>query len=515
MRRAAAGCRSRVTGHRRPFTAAALPMFAQRARLQLSRHALHVLLALGVAAALRVGTFCVYRPWRAETQRTVVLTTDAIWQHTLAKNLLHGNGFSIYDDPPYAPHLIVPPLCPVVLAALYGVFGVNPAIGVAYNMLLSIAAVALFYAFLRYFTRNRLAALIGCWLFAVSPTFVGYSNSLLMEQAYTIFMIAAFIAMVWFLRRPRAARAATVGLALGLLNLAKFSALYAPILLALPLLVLLKDVHWRRRVWLCAVMGLVFYACVLPWQLRNYTRSGFFVYTTNKHLIPLLFYMRDFRAAKGEGTPEQIVDEYVVRVRERTGTPFYPNTNTYALWQMERAYTKADYLALSALFSEELKKDPFGYAVFHFSHLPRFFLSVPAHEWGRQLGFAEQRLDAVNRLIGAHDLPGLRASFRAEPLLTGFVIGVTGLGMVFLVFVYIGMFAGIRLCWRRGTEARVITAFWLLWTLFIIMATGSLAHSRYLLPCLPALLALAAIGWASKCDRALLPVGAPPPRCAP
>ncbi|NLF39608.1 glycosyltransferase family 39 protein [bacterium] len=461
-----------------------------------------VALAFVAGAALRTGTFAAYQPWRPEVTRNVVLTTDAVWQDRLARNLLEGNGFSICDAPPYAPHLVVPPLCPSALAGLYALFGERPFVGVAWNVLLSIACMVLFPLAVLHLTRDRRAVVAAAWLMALSPTFVAHGNSLLMEQAYGMFLIISYLVASWFLREQSPGAAVMLGATFGILNLVKFSALFIVPMFALPYLILGRTTALRRRCMLSAIILGVFYIAVLPWQLRNYSVSGCFAYTSNKWINPLFMHMREYQQHVQGTNSDAVTASYIARIRERTGTPFYPDTNSHPIWQMDRHYTLNDYLAMRAVFKEELAADRMGYFLFHFSRLPQFFLSVPAHEWGRQLGFPEQDLDAVNRRIAAGDVAGLRAMLGRQPAVTWFVIGVTAAGMAYLVIVYMlaafGAWHGMA---KGGEVLRVMTGFWLVWIAFIIVAVGPLAHSRYRMPADPAFMALAAVGFAVLVNR--------------
>jgi hypothetical protein len=468
-----------------------------------------IVCAVVLGVSLHIGTFLIYRPWREATMRTVTLTTDAIWYHTLASNLARGNGYSAYPAAPFAPHCIVSPLFPATVAGLYRLSVVHPAVGVAYNVLLAIVNCILFYFVVRAWCGDRQMATVGLYLIVLCPTFIAFSNSLVIEQTFVFWLLLASWAMLRFLRAPSCGAATLVGLLLGMVNLAKFSALFTPVLFGLAFLVFAGGGAWRRRVVYCVYIGAVFYCCVLPWQLRNYVRTGNFVYTINSQVYPLFFNMAEFRAVALQTNREDVVRQYAAVIARRTGAAFQPVTNTPVYWQIERGWAPAEYHAAARLFKEELSRSYLPYALFHFSRLHIFLLSVPAHEWGRQLGFSERELDRANRYLMAGDLPGLWAMAQTQPGLVLFFSVVTVLGTVYLVVLYCGALIGLFAAYRAGGVMRVMTVFWVLFAVFIVVAVGPLPSSRYRNPSEPGLMALASVGlvtlWRLRSRRGMAP----------
>jgi hypothetical protein len=189
----------------------------------------------------------------------------------IAAHIAQEEGFSSpYEGTPVLPSAQQPPLYPLLLAAIFKLFGVysqnSAGVVVGINALLgAIIAVLILLVGCRHFSAG--AGLLAGWIWALWPTIAATD---LLQGTYTL---SALVVMGWLLALPwalksSAMKALLLGLGLGL------SALLNPTLL----LLLPASCAFLRRKWkyvLVTMAGTLI--MVTPWIVRNYFALGHFV----------------------------------------------------------------------------------------------------------------------------------------------------------------------------------------------------------------------------------------------
>ena len=199
-------------------------------------------------------------------------STDDAHYNDIATKVSEGHGFATQF--PYLwthPTAFRPPLYPLLLGALYSVFGAHIGVAQVLNVLLGIGVVLLIAVF-AFRLAGRTAALVAAGVAIVHPALLAGDGVILTEPLALLLMLAALLT----LERDRYVLA---GLFTGLLVLTRPSAqLYVPVL-ALYLLVSAKRrlgwrAGWRPGLKAAVVFGLVAVVTVLPWVIRNQVEFG-------------------------------------------------------------------------------------------------------------------------------------------------------------------------------------------------------------------------------------------------
>lgn len=146
-----------------------------------------------------------------------------------------------------------PPLYPLLLGAVYRVFGHDLDVARVTNVVLGTVAVLLLYLLVQRVFDRRLA-LVAAAIAAVLPTLVFLPGGLLSEN-----LVIPLVLGVALLAHDR--RAVSAGLLLGLAVMTRTNAL----LLALPLVLALRGSGWRQPALALGCVALT----LVPWTIRN------------------------------------------------------------------------------------------------------------------------------------------------------------------------------------------------------------------------------------------------------
>lgn len=183
----------------------------------------------------------------------------------IARELLRGHGFAL--DANSGPTAARAPLYPLLLAALYGLFGFGAASVLwTHAVLGALTCVLLFLAGCRMF--GRAVGTVAGLLFALFPPHLWWSQYVLSETLLVMLIVATFLAVVRLIQKPSAGRAAAAGALFGLTALCNAMILFLP-----PVLIAAAAAsrECRRGVLrhtpvLLLAMGVV----VMPWTARNF-----------------------------------------------------------------------------------------------------------------------------------------------------------------------------------------------------------------------------------------------------
>lgn len=228
-------------------------------RAALQTHAIWVALILGVAFALRLA-------WIAVSDWQPIPGDDAFRYDFTARALADGQGYVQLNG---AVTAFWPPGYPLLLAAVYAVFGEGVLAAQLLNALLATATVGLVYLIGRR-TVGAQAGLIAAAIVACFPSLIFFTAVTLSETAFTFLsLLGVYLLIVEAQReRPRDLRLLlAVGLVLGFASLVRGPALLLP-LVAIPFW-LRSGSTWPaiggKLVAIALGIGLI----VAPWTVRN------------------------------------------------------------------------------------------------------------------------------------------------------------------------------------------------------------------------------------------------------
>jgi 4-amino-4-deoxy-L-arabinose transferase-like glycosyltransferase len=183
----------------------------------------------------------------------------------LGRNIAEGNGFAWG---PGQPTSVRPPLYPVLIAAVYTVAGIDnqQAVRVAHIMVALMTSGTVFLLGRRMFNAavGRYAAGL-VWLY---PSLIFFNFMILSETLFTALLAAFVLLSLRLLDKQTAGAAVLCGLSLGLGALTRSVLWPLPIALC-PLLLLVLDGSWSRRLALSALVFVGFVSVVGPWTVRN------------------------------------------------------------------------------------------------------------------------------------------------------------------------------------------------------------------------------------------------------
>jgi 4-amino-4-deoxy-L-arabinose transferase-like glycosyltransferase len=239
-----------------------------------------------VAFTLRVGAAVWVQQRVDRTGSLCLIAGDAEGYWMLARHLVRGEDFAIYDPPRYVERM---PGFPVLLALSLKVFGTS-----ALAARLVLAGVGTGACGLVYYLGRELAGrrtgLIASGIAAVSPTFIVFSVLLLSETLFAATLLASLLALAFLVRSGEHVRKASfekldrpwlavvAGVLCGLATLVRPTwILVAP---AFVVLYLLESRLSLRRVLHAGLLLAGLVATMAPWTVRNYYVTGHIVPTT-------------------------------------------------------------------------------------------------------------------------------------------------------------------------------------------------------------------------------------------
>jgi 4-amino-4-deoxy-L-arabinose transferase-like glycosyltransferase len=194
---------------------------------------------------------------------------DALMYHLQGANLADGEGLHrVYE--PSMPTAEYPP-AHIFLVALTNLMGLHSTEAQKlFFACVGTGTVVLIALLGRAVTRSERVGVIAGVMAALYPMLWMPDGALMGETTYGLFLVAALLAAVRFVRVRTPGRAAALGALLGLAALSRGEAVGLVVLLALPLAWLGGD-GWRRRLVLAgAVLG-AFALVLVPWEARLLT----------------------------------------------------------------------------------------------------------------------------------------------------------------------------------------------------------------------------------------------------
>jgi 4-amino-4-deoxy-L-arabinose transferase-like glycosyltransferase len=201
----------------------------------------------------------------------------AIWDekdyNVLATNLVEHGQFAFVPGTLTA---LRPPLYPVMVACVYGVFGVEnyQAVRLLQAGLSLLNVLILYMLAIEIVPRRTALWLAG--LFCFYPSFLGFNNLLLTETLFTLLLCTFCYLVILAVRRDTLGYLLVAGLVLGLATLTRSILWMFPPVLAAWLLVVWTG-SWPRRCLAVLVVSVPFALTLAPWAVRNTLMEETFV----------------------------------------------------------------------------------------------------------------------------------------------------------------------------------------------------------------------------------------------
>jgi 4-amino-4-deoxy-L-arabinose transferase-like glycosyltransferase len=252
-------------------------------------------LTLCLAFVLRIGAAVWVQQHVDKAGNLCLIAGDAEGYWTLARHIVRGEDFALYDPPRYVERM---PGFPLLLAAGIKLLAAN-VLGVRV-LLAAVGTVACLLVYLLgRELANRKVGLIACFLAAVSPTFIVFSVMLLSETLFAAALLASLLALAAIVRsvpltgnerHPLSAldeapttwnwalRALSAGALCGVATLVRPTwILVAPMFIVV---YLLQAPLSARRLALAGYLLAGLAIVMAPWMIRNHRVTGHFVVTT-------------------------------------------------------------------------------------------------------------------------------------------------------------------------------------------------------------------------------------------
>lgn len=215
----------------------------------------------------------------------VTPTSDFLWYHARAVDLIEGRGFSEGG----VPTAYWPIGWPAAAALIYSIFGQKIAILQAANLVFASASFFLILAIGREIFKSQLASRIGIFLITIYPNNIAYTSLTATETFYTFLLLLGtwiFISQNTFISKI------ICGLVFGYATLTKPQTLFMPfILMGIGFIFQQGTRPKLKQIANGAVVALAMAIIIAPWMYRNYlvfgepvfisTNSGWALYVGN------------------------------------------------------------------------------------------------------------------------------------------------------------------------------------------------------------------------------------------
>lgn len=414
----------------------------------------------------------------------LALAGDSYSYYNLAFNLKYFFSFHVLPMTDFSDTFLRTPGYPLFSALIFVIFNKSIIALFAAQAIISGFSAVLIYKIVSIFNWRRVIAVGAALLFAFEPMTALFSNSILTE---TLFLFL-FLAFIYILARGiikndfRWERMMLAGFLFGAGTLVR-PVLY-PFLIVTAVFIFLgfynkKGLYNTLKITACFIIGA--YVLIFPWILRNKMTYGSWSFSSigsyhfySSFAVPFYAYEmktpdKDIAQKKldSEIKPYLVGDKYDIR-----------NDEIYKKFGMQI-----------------LSKNILGYAFFHLSNMPSFFLSNGYRNLGREMGFevAKPKLNySFMRLLIDGKIKTLISFFRDNILY--FVIFVLGAAFWVLInlFMLIGVFRGLKR--RNDFNIRLMISFMFLIIVYFAVVSGPEAYYKMRFPANPFMFILAFYG---------------------
>lgn len=397
-------------------------------------------------------------------------SSDSVEYHQLALNLLQHGEFSRSLRAPYEPEIIRTPAYPLMIAGLYGVFSVQPAIIVFVQIALSVATIFIGFRIATLLVHER-AGLLTVLLLATDPVSAYYTQVLLTETVFTTAISLCLLLFLHALANPsRWQWSAGTSICLALSTYIRPTSYYLGFILPFIFFLMVRPaIGWQRAAKPALAFLFLYVTLVGGWQLHNYVQTGSMEFSQTKNQYLFIAKAAAIVAARDnlslEDAQQRLAAEHFQSI------PPDLRTSTQArLFESQGKYATAIIVEHPALFLWTSLRGMLA-SLFGPSNLSHLF-----------------GLDNV--ALRSSLFNGDFSKFSRGHWAMAF--GSWIYGIVFLIILYLG----ILLLFLRGgfyCQGMALLIFTALYVL--ILSSGPEAYSRFRLPIMPALCIMAAAGF--------------------
>ncbi|MBN1922329.1 MAG: glycosyltransferase family 39 protein [Anaerolineae bacterium] len=448
--------------------------------------------------------------WIARFPANAIEPVDAEGYHLIARNILAGNGFSMMWEAPFCPTALRTPLYPLFLAGVYRLLGAEPERAVLVQLLLEVLSTALVIQAGTRLGGRRSGTLAGL-LYACNGSTQRYTGVLFAETLLLTGMTAALTATLHALQHPTlkvgphlmwgALSGALWGLTLLIKPNVQFLAPAAGVLLLAVGLRQPRSLDTRK---LYSASGASFAALLLlmllPWLVRNQIvfKRGLLstAYEENLARVSAVATLAEIEGIPVEPWTPSWEALYNRMVEEAARRYAWSTTPENALPCLEREERRRD---VSAIAREVTRAHPEALVRSHLRGIGRSLLDLGQRDWYRALTGKDWEQSGVLDNIWKRMGESLSLGAVGDALQALWLERVTRAPLDAAV-VWWGLLALRALVWwgavRGYWRLRHVPAALLLGgiAMYGLVLAGPIAHDRFYLPAIPAVVLLLTFG---------------------
>jgi 4-amino-4-deoxy-L-arabinose transferase-like glycosyltransferase len=188
--------------------------------------------------------------------------SDFFTYDVIASNILAGNGFSIDGVNPVSTY----PLYPVFLSLIYKIFGHNYFIVQLFLSIFLAITCGIIYLIGKTAFNEKVSLFTAAFV-SIYPPFFGLSRLMFTEPLFLMFLYAAILLLIFFIRTHRVSMLFAGGIFLGLAILTRPHIVYFPLVIAI---LFFWRFPFKGAFLYMAILYLGILLCMAPWISRNY-----------------------------------------------------------------------------------------------------------------------------------------------------------------------------------------------------------------------------------------------------
>jgi len=213
------------------------------------------------AIILRITIFIIVEPWNLDFETDDIFFHDPQEYHELAKSILEWD---------FLDNTIRTPGYPAFIAFFYWLFGVNPTLIYAVQLLLTVFSVFMTYKISSLFFGEKIC-LAAALLLAIDPHMIAFSFNLLSETLFVPMILAMAYYLIRFFQTKELKFVILASVFIALSAYVRPVTLYlAPSLLLIFYLLARGTIIDKFKAW--GLMTLIVYLLLSPWYIRNYAK---------------------------------------------------------------------------------------------------------------------------------------------------------------------------------------------------------------------------------------------------
>ena len=423
-----------------------------------------LLLILILGFVLRIGLFMQNAPWQKDVETKQVLINDATGYHRLAQKILFEHSFQgdMFRTPGY----------PVIVAAVYGVFGIHPWIVLLIQVFVSTLTLLLFYKIAEYIFNER-TALWSTLFFATSSIYILHTDLLYTETFYMVFHLIAIYGFYKFLKEDKLKYIVLCGVFTGIATLTRPSQQFYPFAFIL-LSVLYYKFDFKKILKLTFALLIPCYLVLFPWMLRNYKLDKHWqISTVGK--FNMLFYNCALTEAKHTGIPYLDVVKNQIKEIKANEKPSFALPDSFDNIWINVTFEKADLYGKYA--SKYIKEHPKNFIKDHIVGMIKTHFNIGIQNIIMRLHIpTKYRLNDDQRY--ASGIFSVAKTFMQKKSLTEILIAAV-IGLHLLSIYLFAVIGSVRLIKEKQY---ILLLFFAGSILYFLLLSGILAYSRFRIP---------------------------------